>query len=772
MKYFIMLLLCCWLLPPLGCQADNLTQPFSLVPCPVAIVPGTGNFQFTAKTVFAVENEEQAEVVKQFTALFTTAAGFTPRIKTESKKGDVCLLTDASLDSEAYLLEITSKKIRIYASDVQGFFYALQSIRQLLPAAIEGTQVVNALWTVPAMTITDRPRFSYRGLMVDVSRFFTPKENLLRIIDCMAMLKLNKLHLHLTDDNGWRIEIKRYPLLTEIGSRRVERPGAPFFARRNARQGEPTVEKGFYTQDDIREIVSYAMTRHIEVIPEIEMPAHSNAALASYPLLACPVVDKYIGVLPGLGGAHADIIYCAGNDSVYTFLEGVIDEIVDLFPSRYIHLGGDEAWKVNWKKCPRCQARMKAEGLKNEEDLQGYFMARMARYVQSKGREVMGWDELTNTDIPEDAIIFGWQGRGQAALKAAKLGHRFVMTPALILYLIRYQGPQWFEPLTYFGNNTLKDVYDYEPVQKEWSPAVEKLLMGVQASLWTEFCNKPEDVDYLLFPRLSALAEGAWTQTDRKDWQTYLKAMDRFNEHIAAKGIVYARSMYNIQHTVTPVDGQLQVKLECVRPDVQIHYTTDGKEPDLQSALYSEPLRLTTSKTVKAATFANGEQIGKTLVLPVEWNKATAKPILGSNTEKLKLLVNGVRGSLKQTDFEWCSWMNNDTISFTVDLQKKEEIHTVTLGCITVYGMAVHKPACIRVAVSDNNRNFRLAGELHYSQKEIFREGSYVDNCSFALDNVQARYVRITLCGAGLCPENHVRPGQEARPFLDELIIE
>lgn len=772
MKYFIMLLLCCWLLPPLGCQADNLTQPFSLVPCPVAIVPGTGNFQFTAKTVFAVENEEQAEVVKQFTALFTNAAGFTPRIKTESKKGDVCLLTDASLDSEAYLLEITSKKIRIYASDVQGFFYALQSIRQLLPAAIEGTLVVNALWAVPAMTITDRPRFSYRGLMVDVSRFFTPKENLLRIIDCMAMLKLNKLHLHLTDDNGWRIEIKRYPLLTEIGSRRVERPGAPFFARRNARQGEPTVEKGFYTQDDIREIVSYAMARHIEVIPEIEMPAHSNAALASYPLLACPVVDKYIGVLPGLGGAHADIIYCAGNDSVYTFLEGVIDEIVDLFPSRYIHLGGDEAWKVNWKKCPRCQARMKAEGLKNEEDLQGYFMARMARYVQSKGREVMGWDELTNTDIPEDAIIFGWQGRGQAALKAAKLGHRFVMTPALILYLIRYQGPQWFEPLTYFGNNTLKDVYDYEPVQKEWSPAVEKLLMGVQASLWTEFCNKPEDVDYLLFPRLSALAEGAWTQTDRKDWQTYLKAMDRFNEHIAAKGIVYARSMYNIQHTVTPVDGQLQVKLECVRPDVQIHYTTDGKEPDLQSALYSEPLRLTTSKTVKAATFANGEQIGKTLVLPVEWNKATAKPILGSNTEKLKLLVNGVRGSLKQTDFEWCSWMNNDTISFTVDLQKKEEIHTVTLGCITVYGMAVHKPACIRVAVSDNNRNFRLAGELHYSQKEIFREGSYVDNCSFALDNVQARYVRITLCGAGLCPENHVRPGQEARPFLDELIIE
>ena len=243
---------------------------------------------------------------------------------------------------------------------------------------------------------------------------------------------------------------------------------------------------------------------------------------------------------------HADVIYCAGNDSVFTFLQGVIDEIVELFPSKYIHLGGDEAWKTHWKECPLCQARMKKEGLKDEEELQGYFMARMARYVQSKGREVMGWDELTNATIPEGTVIFGWQGMGQAALKAAKQGHRFVMTPAKVMYLIRYQGPQWFEPLTYFGNNTLKDVYDYEPVQADWTPKIEKLLMGVQASLWTEFCNSTEDVDYLIFPRLSALAEVAWTQPKRKNWNNYLKAMDRFNEHIAAKGIVYARSMEGV----------------------------------------------------------------------------------------------------------------------------------------------------------------------------------------------------------------------------------
>ena len=592
MKYIYTVLLCLFLAVT-NIQADNLTQPFSLVPCPVSLVPGTGNFHFSAKTSFAVENEGQAEQVRQFTELLTRAGGFTPRIKVDSRKGDVCLVTDATLKSEAYKLEITIKKITIRASDLQGFYYALQSIRQLLPSAIESEQVTeNVDWTVPALTITDQPRFGYRGLLVDVARFFSPKENLLRIIDCMAMLKLNKLHLHLVDDNGWRIEIKKYPLLTEIGSCRVDRPGKTFPERRNPRQGEPTVEKGFYTQDEIREIVRYAQERHIEVIPEIEMPAHSNAALAAYPLLSCPVVDKFIGVLPGLGGNHADVIFCAGNDSVFTFLQDILDEVLELFPSKYIHLGGDEARKTHWEECPLCQTRMKAESLENTEELQGYFMARVARYVQNKGREVIGWDELTNARIPEGSIILGWQGYGQAALKAAELGHRFIMTPARILYLIRYQGPQWFEPITYFGNNTLKDVYDYEPVQKDWTPQAASLLMGVQACMWTEFCNSPADVDYLLFPRLSALAEVAWTKPARKNWASYLKAMDHFNEHLAAKGIVYARSMYNIQQIVTPKEGRLQVELDCIRPDVQVRYTMDGSVPTAQSPLYTKPLML------------------------------------------------------------------------------------------------------------------------------------------------------------------------------------
>ena len=774
MKRYILIILI--LLSPLTVflQADNLTSPLiSIVPRPTQIVPGRGNFTFSAQTVFAVESQEQAVIARNFIDLFTRAAGITPALNVGREEGQVRFVTDSSLKSEAYLLEITPEQILIKASDTKGFFYALQSIRQLLPAAIESEQPVrNVDWRVPAMTVQDEPRFGFRGLLLDPVRCFIPKKNVLRIIDCMAMLKINKLHFHLTDDNGWRIEIKKYPRLTEIGAWRVDRTDVPFHSRRNPERGEPTPIGGFYTQEDIREIVAYAADRQIEVIPEIDVPAHSNSALAAYPQLACPVVKDFVGVLPGLGGRNSEIIYCAGNDSVFTFLQDVFDEILELFPSRYIHVGGDEARKTNWEKCPLCQKRMKKQRLANEEDLQGYFMKRISDYLRKKGREVIGWDELTNSSfLPEESIILGWQGMGTAALKAAEKGHRFIMTPARVLYLIRYQGPQWFEPVTYFGNNTLKDVFDYEPVQKDWKPEYESLLMGVQACMWTEFCNKPEDVDYLLFPRLAALAEVAWTPAGTKDWSGFLKRMDAYNAHIAEKGIVYARSMYNIQQTVTSVDGHLEVNLECIRPDVEIHYTLNGSNPAMSSHRYDGPIRVTKTQMVKAATFMNGKQMGETLDLQLTWNKATAKPLLDSKKNEM-LLVNGLRGSLKYTDFEWCNWIRNDSISFTIDLQSQEKLNKLAIGCITNYGMGAHKPKMIRVEVSDDNRTYHTMGELNFSPEEIYLEGTFRNDYSIDMGGVSARYVRVTAEGAGICPDEHVRPGQEARVYFDEVIIE
>ena len=774
MKRYILIILI--LLSPLIAflQADNLTSPLiSIVPRPTQIVPGSGNFTFSAKTAFAVENQEQAAIARNFIDLFTRAAGITPALNVGSKEGQIRFVTDSSFKPEAYLLEITPQQILIKASDTKGFFYALQSVRQLLPATIESEQPVqNIAWSVPAMTVQDEPRFGFRGLLLDPVRCFIPKENVLRIIDCMAMLKINKLHFHLTDDNGWRIEIKKYPRLTEVGAWRVDRTDVPFHSRRNPERGELTPIGGFYTQEEIREIVAYAADRQIEVIPEIDVPAHSNAALAAYPQFACPVVKDFIGVLPGLGGRNSEIIYCAGNDSVFTFLQDVFDEILALFPSRYIHVGGDEARKTNWEKCPLCQKRMRKQHLANEEDLQGYFMKRISDYLRKKGRVVIGWDELTNSSfLPEESIILGWQGMGTAALKAAEKGHRFIMTPARIMYLIRYQGPQWFEPVTYFGNNTLKDVFDYEPVQKDWKPEYESLLMGIQACMWTEFCNKPEDVDYLLFPRLAAVAEVAWTQPEKKDWASFLQAMDRYNGHIAEKGIVYARSMYNIQHKVTPENGGLKLNLECIRPDVEIRYTIDGSEPVANSSVYSDSLIVTGTQLIKCATFAEGVQMGKTLVLPITWNKATAKTILGNKQNEM-LMLNGVRGSLKQTDFEWCCWDKNDLISFTIDLQQKEKMNTFTIGCITNYGMGVHKPKSIRIAVSDDNKSYRDVTGLNYTPEEIFREGTYIEDLSMDMKGTEARYIRVTVNGAGECPADHVRPGQESRVYFDEIIIE
>lgn len=750
-----------------GCSSVKTQRDVAIVPTPLSMEKGTGSFTFGPNTVITVPTEEQKPVAGLFASLFTRSAGFTPKVQVGTE-GDVCLELDKNLPEDAYEMQVSSGQIRVKASDSKGLFYGLQNLRLLLPPAIESSTAQDTVeWTVPEMTVKDAPRFGYRGFMLDVSRYFLPKEELLRMIDCMALLKLNRLHLHLTDDNGWRLEIKKYPKLTEVGAWKVDRQHLPFPERRNPKRGEPATVGGYYTQADMKEIIAYAADRQIEIIPEIDIPAHSNAALASYPEYACPVVKDFIGVIPGLGGKNAEIIFCGGNEKTYEFLQDVLDEVIALFPSRYIHLGGDEATKTNWKKCPLCQARIREEHLADEESLQGYFMGRMSDYVRSKGKEVMGWDELTNSKLPEDAIIFGWQGFGNAALKAAEQGHRFVMTPARVAYLIRYQGPQWFEPLTYFGNNTLKGLFDYEPVQEGWKPEYEKLLMGVQASMWTEFCNKPEDVFYLVFPRLAALAEISWVPKNQKDWNVFLKGLDNYTAHLEQKDVVYARSMFNIQHRIIPNDnGALTLTLECERPDVDIHYTLDGTEPTATSPRYTQALTLKENVTVKAATFAGNEQQGKTLILPVEWNKATAKPLVNA-ASGMEVLVNGLRGSLKQTDFEWYT----GAMSVTVDLQQPEDIRSCTAGCITNYGMAVHKPKSMTVELSDDNLHFKEAGKLTFTDDEIFREGNFIENLTIDVDHARARYIRFTFEAPSNCPADHVRPGQPSRVYLDELII-
>lgn len=768
----------------------NEAEPRGIVPRPVQMEAGKGSFEFDASTRISADSEEGLKEAERFAELFTVPAGFTPAVVSEGD-AEVRLVTDSSLSPEAYSLKVTKRGIDISASGSEGFFYAFQSLRQLLPPQLErNTAVPEMEWKAGTVTVSDEPRFEYRSLMLDAARHFIPKDEVIKLIDCAAMLKINTLHLHLTDDNGWRIEIKEYPSLTAVGASRVDRGEEHFAGRRNPRPGEPVVPGGFYTQDDIREIVAYAADRHIEVIPEIDMPAHSNAAIASYPDLCCPVVHEHLGVLPGLGGRKAEIILCAGKESVFDFMENVLDEIMELFPSRFIHIGGDEAVKTYWRKCPLCQSRIRSEGLANEEDLQGYFMDRISKYVRSKGREVIGWDELTNSSfLPENSIIMGWQGEGTAAFKAADMGHRFILTPAKKLYLIRYQGPQWFEPITYFGNNTLKDVYEYEPTASSgWKDSYGDLLMGVQASLWTEFSFTPEMAEYMIFPRLAALAEVAWSPLEARDWTAFLQALDNYDERLDAKGVTWAKSMYNVQHKSVPEDGVLKVTLECIRPDAEIRCTADGRDPDLESSLYDRALTVKEPVRIKARTFTGGKSLGKMLDLSISWNAATAKDIIDSNADLAYVLTNGVRGSLKNTDGEWATSRGKEPLRFTVDMGESEKLGSLSLGCLTFYSQGIHKPSSVQIEVSDDNVNFKTVASRKWSDDEIFVENHAVadilsgeellvknhavEDLSFDLGGALGRYVRITAASPGPCPESHVHPGFWSKVCFDEVVVE
>lgn len=731
-----------------------------LIPYPSYILANQGYLSLDPSILCYNEVSQAKENKSTVEQLFPCAIKYTHHASLATLR----ILKDSKLDEEAYRLIVSESGIDIYAQEERGLYYALQTLNLLRRQEVSSDKTIQ----IPFTTIEDSPRFHYRGLMLDVARYFIPKEEILRLIDIISLLKINKLHLHLVDDNGWRLEIKKHPKLTEIGAWRVYRE-EKFPARANPLPHEATPVGGYYTQEDIREIIKHASRNKIEVIPEIEMPAHTISSLAAYPELACPVVDQFIGVLPGIGGPQARVIYCAGNEQVFQFLADVLDEVTALFPSKYIHLGGDEADKYYWKRCPKCQKRMKEQNLQQVEELQGYFMNRVSKYVQAKGKQVIGWDELTNSELPQESIIMGWQGKGNAALKAAKEGHQFIMTPAQVLYLIRYQGPQWFEPFTYFGNNTLKDIYTYEPIQKEWDPEFEKLLLGVQASMWTEFCDNNEDLEYQLFPRLLAFSEIAWSGKHNKDWKSFLSRMDNFLPILNAKNITYAKSMYNINHKVEPYSGSLKVTLSTIRPDLNIHYTTDGSVPTIHSPRYHLPIRIAQDTQIQAATFKQGEQLGQVLSLDLNYNLATGCAVQADNPAKY-VLTNGLRGSSRHSDFEWAGWYNKDD-SFVIDLGQKTKINQVVLGSITNYSMCVHKPKEIQLSIADDSGHFTPIKTITFTQEQIFNNTIQKEDISFDQLNTHTRYIKVEFKNPGVCPIGNPRAGAPNWIYFDEIIV-
>ncbi len=497
----------------------------SIIPQPVHLALHEGRFTFTPQTALLFD-APAAAVAACLRADLARAAGI--HLQTAGSAAAVEFRLDASLSKlgkEGYRLEINPGRILARAPQLNGLFYALQSLRQLLPAAIFSPTAVSGVdWSVPCLEIEDQPRFAWRGAMLDSCRYFMPKAFVLKFIDLLALHKLNSFHWHLTDDQGWRIEIQRYPRLTEVGAWRKETLVGHFERNVENPTYDGTPHGGFYTQDDVREVVAYATERFINVVPEIEMPGHSQAAVAAYPELGN--LDRPLEVST-IWGVHEHVFNV--EEGTFTFLTGVLDEVLELFPSPFIHVGGDECPKKEWRESPAAQARMRELGLKDEDELQSWFIRRIDRYLTAKGRRLIGWDEILEGGLAENAAVMSWRGE-EGGIAAANAGHDVVMAPYHSTYLDYYQtADRSKEPLSIGGHLPLEKVYAYEPIPAAIAPDKAHHVLGTQGQLWTEYIPTPEHCEYMAFPRLSALAEVAWQPAGRKDFAGF-KA--RLGEHL------------------------------------------------------------------------------------------------------------------------------------------------------------------------------------------------------------------------------------------------
>ncbi len=527
-----------------ACTSQKQPQPFSVIPMPNDVTLSEGSFNLAGQDIYAEASLDQAthKAIADLWNQLYTVTGKKSTLSTEDKGQKVRFIANPNLGAEEYALNVNDNGVTVEASAFGGFFYGIQTLKQMLPAEIYGNRKANAAWLLPYVSILDAPRFDYRGIHMDPCRHFWSIEETKRYIDIAATYKLNRLHWHLTEDQGWRMEIKKYPKLTEVGAWRSGTCiGKDFDSSDGIRYG------GFYTQDEMREIVAYAAERNITVIPEIDLPGHMVAALAAYPELGCTGGPYEVWTRWGV----ADDVLCVGKEETFTFLQDVLTEMMDIFPSEYIHIGGDECPKTRWQECPLCQARIKELGLKGhgditaEQELQCYVTARIQKFLNEHGRKIIGWDEILEGDLAEGATVMSWRGT-QGGIEAAKRGFDVIMTPNSHMYIDYYQSQERDkEPLCIGGLVTVPKLYSYEPYEG-MAPGTEDHILGVQANLWTEYITSPEFLEYMLLPRLCALSEVQWCNADRKDYNRFDASLDHTFRMLDVMGYTYAKHVRGI----------------------------------------------------------------------------------------------------------------------------------------------------------------------------------------------------------------------------------
>ncbi|MEO3406681.1 family 20 glycosylhydrolase [Mucilaginibacter sp. CAU 1740] len=738
-------------------KAQIATQ--GVLPEPLAVKNDHVVYNFPLHLAIGLGDGVKAENLTFFKSYVRSLTGVEPSVKKKMVTPNLWLQLDSNKikEKEGYSLTVKHNKITITGHDEAGVFYGLQSLVQLL-------KVSKGKLTIEGYSITDHPRFAYRGMHLDVSRHFFEPTAIKKWIDLLALYKINTFHWHLTDDQGWRIEIKKYPLLQTVSAYRDEtiighKKDTPhrFDGQRYG---------GYYTQDEVKEIVKYATQRHITVIPEIEMPGHALAALAAYPQLGCTggpyKTATYWGIF--------DDVYCAGNDETFTFLQNVMDEVLSLFPSKYIHIGGDECPKTKWKACPKCQKRIKDEHLKDEKELQSYFIGRMEKYLNSKGRQIIGWDEILEGGLTPGATVMSWTGE-EGGIAAAKQHHEAIMTPEKYVYLDYYQSLYPAEPLAGGGYTPLSKVYNYEPITGELTSEEAKYIKGVQANAWSEYMASPGQAERQLFPRMLALAEVAWSSKSNKNYADFLKRL-RYQQPLLTKLNVNAADVFDeITDSVTETaDHRVALTLKTTLPGAKIAYREEGDKE--YSAGESNSITIKPhSGLIKAIVLLNGKQVGRTYEKSFTMHKAIGKTVTlknqpqgGYNPGNTFGLVNGVFGSKLYNDGQWYGFSGDD-LDAVVDLGSVQSVSQLGINILKYHWQKMWEPTLLTFEVSTDGSNYT----------EVYRQTDFPDNgineVRANIKSQQVRYIRVKGVNKGIIPPGEYIPGAKAWLMVDEIIV-
>lgn len=649
------------------------------------------------------------------------------------------------IPDEGYQLEIDKAGVRLTAKTETGLFYGKQTLLQLLTP--------NGL---PYVKINDQPRFPYRGLHLDVSRHFFDKEEVKKLMNVMSYYKLNTLHLHLTDAGGWRLQIDKYPKLTQEGAFRTQSDWREWWDngkdRQYLKEGTEGAYGGYYTKDDIRDMLAYAAEKHITIIPEIEFPAHSDEVFVAYPELCCA------------GKSHTSGDFCIGNPKTFEFMENVLTEVIELFPSEYIHIGGDEAGKNTWKTCPKCQALMKKEKLANVDELQSYMIRKAEEFLNSKGRRLIGWDEILEGGLAPEATVMSWRGEA-AGFKSARMGHDVIMTPGSYMYFDFYQADPRYQPVAIGGYTPIRKVYSYNPIPQDSLTAEEaKHFLGVQANTWTEYIPTPEHLEYMMFPRALAVAEIGWTPQEKRDWQDF---KPRVNAHIPVLQQMGLNPFplsneLEFDMVVDTIQKEIRVTMDAEKYPAEIHYTTDGSTPTASSPIYQEPIVVKDSAKIVAGIFVNGQLQDRVSEQRVDYHKGIGKSIRfnsrlypGYMAGGINAIINGYRGGLTYLDQRWQGYTDN--LDCVIDLGEVMDLHQVSSKWMQLTGPGVYQPEKVEVLTSEDGKNFTSQGVIPTTIPQdksdlTFQEYTFQGNW-------KARYVQLKAQN----PKGFI--------FVDEIVI-